>query len=75
MHNEGISIWFFIGISLLVIGVLICGAGVWELISPPPVEQQVQLFQYHAGVWWGGLMTLLGLFYTIKFRPVKDGNC
>ena len=36
MHHEGsVSIWFFIGISLLVNGVLICGAGVWEVFHPP----------------------------------------
>ena len=35
MHDHGISIWFFIGLSLLVNGILITGAGIWELISPP----------------------------------------
>ena len=33
-----ISIWFFIGLSLLVNGVIIFGAGVYELIQPPPPE-------------------------------------
>ena len=28
----GISIWFFVGISLLVNGALILGAGLWELV-------------------------------------------
>ena len=30
MHSGGISIWFFIGISLLVNGILIVQAGVRE---------------------------------------------
>ena len=31
-ERGGISIWFFVGILLLVNGVLIMGSGVWELI-------------------------------------------
>jgi hypothetical protein len=69
MREVGISIWFFIGISLLVMGGLIAGAGVYELIFPPPVERQVVLYHLHANVWWGGLMFLLGVFYCWHFRP------
>ena len=69
MHDHGISIWFFIGLSLLVNGVLITGAGIWELISPP--VNRVVLFQYHANVWWGALLLLLGLFYCVRFAPGK----
>jgi hypothetical protein len=64
-----ISIWFFIGALLLVYGVLICGAGVYELISPP--EHPVVLGELHAGVWWGALLIVLGAVYTIKFSPRK----
>jgi hypothetical protein len=71
MHNSGISIWFFIGISLVVNGALITGAAIWQLINPPELAQRVQLYGYHAGLWWGGLMFLLGLVYTVKFRPCK----
>jgi hypothetical protein len=70
MHRPGmISIWFFIGTLLLAYGVLIFGAGVYELTSPP--EHPVVLAELHAGVWWGALLILLGAIYTIKFRPRK----
>ena len=69
MHDHGISIWFFIGLSLLVNGILITGAGIWELVSPP--VDRVVLFQYHANVWWGALLLLLGLFYCVRFAPKK----
>ena len=37
MHSDqGISIWFFIGVMLAVYGVLICGSGIYSLIVPPP---------------------------------------
>lgn len=60
------SIWFFSGLLLLCYGVLVLGTGVWELGHPlvhPPV-----LSNLHAPLWWGGLMLVMGLFYTIRFR-------
>jgi len=60
------SIWLFSGILLLTYGVIIMGTGLWELGHPlanPPV-----LYDLHAPIWWGGIMTVAGLFYTIKFR-------
>lgn len=62
-----ISIWFFIGFSLLVNGVIILGAGVYDLVHPPQFPPV--LFQLHASVWWGALLTLLGAFYCWHFRP------
>ncbi len=67
MREGGISIWFFIGIALLVNGTLILGAGVWEAFHPP--ENPVVLFHLHANVWWGTLLLALGLIYSIHFRP------
>lgn len=70
MQKHFISIWFFIGLLLTVYGVLICGAGIYGLSHPP--QRTVQLEQYHAGIWWGALLLVMGLFYTIKFRPKKE---
>jgi len=70
MHDSGISIWFFIGISLMVNGFLICGAGVWEIFSPP--ANPVVLFNLHASVWWGAVLLLLGCLYTVRFRPKRS---
>jgi len=66
-----LSIWFFIGILLLAYGILILGAGLYELASPP--EHPVVLANLHAGVWWGVLLLILGLVYSVRFRPGK-GN-
>ncbi len=69
MHRQGmVSIWFFIGALLLVYGLLITGAGIYELGHPNP---HVVLGELHAGIWWGALLLALGLFYSIKFRPGK----
>jgi hypothetical protein len=65
--RESISIWFFSGILLLAYGLLIVGTGIYELWHPPTPAPV--LFQLHPEIWWGGMMTALGLFYTLKFRP------
>ena len=68
----GISIWFFVGVSLLVNGVLTLGAGVWEVIYPP--ANPVVLFRLHANVWWGAVLLLLGVIYSLKFSPAKASS-
>jgi hypothetical protein len=65
-----LSIWLVVGISLLVNGVLIFGAGIYEWMYPP--VQKVALFQYHASVWWGALLTVIGLIYCIRFAPGRQ---
>jgi hypothetical protein len=68
MRREGmISIWFFIGALLLIYGVLILGAGVYEFAAPP--AHPVVLANLHASIWWGALLLVLGGFYAIRFRP------
>ena len=68
MRDEGgVSIWFFIGVSLLVNGVLITAAGVWEVLHPP--ANPVMLFNLHANVWWGAILLLIGLGCCLQFSP------
>ncbi len=68
MHKPGmISIWFFIGVLLAAYGVLITGAALYEYVAPPP--EQTVLANLHAGIWWGGVILAMGLFYTLRFRP------
>lgn len=67
LSRTRISIWFFIGLSLLVNGGLILAAGVYEVANPP--QHPVILFNLHASIWWGGLLFLLGIFYSYYFAP------
>jgi hypothetical protein len=67
MHSSGISIWFFIGVLLTVYGAMILGYGLYELTLP-----QMAVANYHASVWWGGLLLAVGLFYGLRFRPGRD---
>jgi hypothetical protein len=67
MQSGRISIWFFVGISLLVNGFLILCAGIYELVHLP--EKPVVLFQVHANVWWGGVLLLAGILYCVFYAP------
>jgi len=65
-----ISIWFFIGVLLLVYGVLVMGADIYY--QDHPLRRQVELSYLRPGLWWGGLLVAMGVFYTVRFRPGKD---
>jgi hypothetical protein len=65
--RETMSIWFFCGVLFLIYGIIITGQGIWELSHPlanPPV-----LYSLHAPIWWGALMGIAGLVYTIRYWP------
>ena len=63
------SIWYFVGILLVIYGALILGEGVYQYVAPP--SEKVVLAELHAGIWWGALMLALGVVYVTRFRPKK----
>ena len=63
-----IPVWFFVGVLLLVYGVMIFVSGLTELSNPPDTV----LANLHAPVWWGGLLIVLGGVYCLMFRPGKN---
>ncbi len=72
MHGSGIAIWFFIGVLLLVYGAMILGYGLYELATGQLAN--VVLANLHASVWWGAMLFVAGLFYTVKFRPGRSSH-
>ena len=65
MHSSGISIWFFIGVMLTVYGAMILGLRHATSLNTGVMA----VANYHASIWWGALMLLVGLFYGVRFRP------
>ena len=65
-----LSIWFFIVLSLAVNGAVIFARGIYELMYPP--EVQVVLSNLHANIWWGGVLLVLGLFFSLRFSPSRE---
>ena len=60
-----IPVWFFVGVLLLIYGVLILASGIYDWSTPGDVV----LANLHAPVWWGGLLVVLGIIYCAMFRP------
>ncbi len=73
MHSGGVSIWLCVGTMLLVYGAMVLGYSAYEW-STGSYPAGVQLTALHTPVWWGVLLSALGLFYVVRFRPGKAGN-
>lgn len=70
VESAELSIWFFCGILVLAYGVVLVFTGVTEFHHPPPNEVLLPWLQpLHPTLWWGSIMTVLGAFYTVRFRP------
>jgi hypothetical protein len=65
-----LSIWFFIGVSLALNGAVIFGRGIYEVVYPP--ENRVVLYDLHANIWWGALLLMLGIFFSLRFSPARE---
>jgi len=62
-----LPVWFFIGLILLIYGIIITANGILDLSHPPATV----LANLHPAIWWGGLLMVIGGIYTFLFRPRK----
>ena len=67
--QRAITIWFFVGGLFVVYGVLILAAGIFMEPSP-----DVKMQHLHVRIWWGALLLVMGLVFTIRFWPSRRGN-
>jgi hypothetical protein len=67
-NHRIIPVWFFVGIILLVYGILILATGIYEFSRPPSTV----LANLHPAVWWGALLTILGGIYVYLHLPRKS---
>ncbi|MBI2416962.1 MAG: hypothetical protein HYV28_03510 [Ignavibacteriales bacterium] len=56
-------IWYFVGLILSINGIIIFGTGLYLLYNPPAVK--TVLFDTHPNIWWGILMTIFGVVFTL----------
>ncbi len=71
IDNKGISIWFFIGVLLLIYGIIITIANIFETFFNS-FGRNVVLRNLDFGLWWGILLIILGIVYSVGFRPWKN---
>jgi hypothetical protein len=66
VKNRMRSIWFFVGLVLSAMGFITLLAGIWSVNAPE--NQDVRLSNLHANIWWGVIILIAGLIYTVKNR-------
>jgi hypothetical protein len=59
-----LPVWFFIGIILILYGVMIFFEGVYDLSHPPGTV----LEDLHSAIWWGVIMVVVGVIFTANNR-------
>jgi FtsH-binding integral membrane protein len=62
--HEMLPVWFFIGVILVIYGVLIFATGLYEYSNPPKAN-------FHASVWWGIILAAVGAVFVIQHYPRK----
>ena len=62
-----IPVWFFVGVILLIYGVIILATGLYELSHPPGTV----LANLRPAIWWGALLTIVGAVYVYFYKPRK----
>jgi len=62
-------IWYFVGLILSIMGVIIEINGIF-LLSHPSTEIKV-LSYLHPDIWWGGVMIIVGLIFLLKNRKIR----
>jgi hypothetical protein len=67
-QSHVIPVWFFVGIIMLIYGILICITGITEFSNPP----KTVLANLHAPIWWGAVLAAFGALFTALFRPKKS---
>jgi hypothetical protein len=66
------SIWYFVGLIMLIIGIIVVAAGIYDLINP--TTQNIRLTSLHTNIWWGALIAIAGLIYTLKNKNKYAGS-
>jgi len=60
------TIWYFVGIILIIMGGLVFLSGIVQFIAPP--LKSTVLAETYPAIWWGALMVVVGLIYFLTNR-------
>ena len=72
MAREMKSIWFFVGLMLLAMGVVVFISGLYYYYNPE--RSSTILSELHADIWWGAVIIVAGavFFFSNLKRTGKD---
>jgi len=59
-------IWYFVGLFLTAVGVIVLASGMYDLVVPP--AEKTVLSEIHPGVWWGAVILVSGLIFYLTNR-------
>jgi FtsH-binding integral membrane protein len=72
-NHHMIPVWFFVGVILLIYGLIILGTGIYEFSSPPlEALSSMPPAIRHPAVWWGALLAVIGGIYVYLYMPKKS---
>jgi len=57
-----LSIWFFVGVMLTILGALVLATGVNYIFNP---QDRTTLAHLNTNLWWGAVMLFSGLAFLI----------
>ena len=60
------TIWYMVGIVIVIMGALVLLAGFIDFFSPSPPE--TVLADLHPGIWWGVIMVVTGGIFLFSNR-------
>lgn len=62
-------IWFFVGLILALMGLIIFATGIFALFNPSPNPKIMDAS--HPDIWWGGVMLVVGIIYILRNKNIK----
>jgi hypothetical protein len=72
MEREMKSIWYFVGLMLLAMGIVVFASGVYYYFVP--VRNSTVLSELHPDIWWGAIIIAAGaIFFFSSKKTVKKG--
>jgi len=61
-------IWYFVGLVLLVMGAVVLGTGIYDLLARVPAK--TVLGHLRPNIWWGAIMVAAGLIFALVNKNV-----
>jgi len=64
-------IWYFVGLFLSAVGVVVLASGLYDLVYPP--AEKTVLSDIHPGIWWGIVIVVSGaLFWVVNRKKTVE---